>query len=71
MNVKVVEAAEGIVPLPEVEGVETTVVLIGKGGRGGRMPPALVVVTGVRGLPDEVAVFTSIFTTIFIIFQKG
>jgi hypothetical protein len=49
-----------IIPLPEVEGVETTVVRTGEGGLGGVMPPVVLAETGVWGLPEKVATFSSI-----------
>jgi hypothetical protein len=55
-----VEVVKGIRSLPEVVGVETIVVLTDEGGRGGRMPPAVVVVRGVRRLPNEVTTFSSV-----------
>jgi hypothetical protein len=60
VNEIVVITIKGTDPLPEVMGVGTTVVLIGGSGGGGTMPPPAIVLMGVRGLLDEVAVFSSI-----------
>jgi hypothetical protein len=63
-----VEVSKGIKPLPEIEGVDKTVVLTSEGGSGGRIPcggripRAVVVVKRVWGLSDEVETFSSIFT---------
>jgi hypothetical protein len=55
-----VEAIERIDPFPKVVGVRTIVVLIGRGWGGGIISPPVVAVMGVRGLPNEVVVFSSI-----------
>jgi hypothetical protein len=42
-----VSADDGIKPLPKVEGVDTIVVLIDKGGLGGNIAPVVVAEMGV------------------------
>jgi hypothetical protein len=56
----VVEVIKGIEPLPEVVGIWTVVVLIDEGGGGGTTLPPVAVGMGVWGLPDEVAIVSSI-----------
>jgi hypothetical protein len=47
VNGAVVVVDDGIRPLPEVEGVETTVVQTDEGGLGGNIPPVVVAEMGV------------------------
>jgi hypothetical protein len=47
VNRVVVIVDDGIRPLPEVEGVETTMVQTDEGGLGGGIPPVVAVVKGV------------------------
>jgi hypothetical protein len=47
VNRAVVVTNDGIKPLPEVEGVETTMVRIDEGGLGGKIPPVVVAEEGV------------------------
>jgi hypothetical protein len=57
---RVLEAVKRIKPSPKVMGVGKTMVLIGGGGEGGRIPPLVVSIMGVQGIPNEVATFYSI-----------
>ena len=47
VNEVVIVAIEKIRPVPEVESVESMVVLTGEGGLGGKTPPVVAAVEGV------------------------
>jgi hypothetical protein len=56
----VVVAKDRIIPLLEVEAVETMVSRTGDGRLGGGTPPVVTTVVGIEEFPEEVATFVSI-----------
>jgi hypothetical protein len=60
VKVVVVAAIDGIIPLCEVEAVDTMVAQIGDGGLGGGNSPVVTTIVGIEEFPEGVTTFVSI-----------